>query len=76
MLVPYVNLPAQHAPIKEELLAAISDVMDHGMFILGEEVDEFEQQFAKLCGVKYAVGVNSGTSSPKMKIPWAMTWRS
>ncbi|MQF95136.1 MAG: DegT/DnrJ/EryC1/StrS family aminotransferase [SAR202 cluster bacterium] len=63
MNVPYVNLAAQHSPIKDELLAAVSRVMDHGMFILGDEVAEFEERFAKLCGVKYTVGVNSGTDA-------------
>jgi len=63
MNVPYVNLAAQHAPIKEELLGAISDVMDHGMFVLSDEVSQFETQFAQLCGTKYAVGVNSGTDA-------------
>lgn len=63
MKVPYVNLPAQHAPIKDQLLAAVSGVIDHGQFIFGEEVTEFERQFAQLCGVSYAVGVNSGTDA-------------
>ena len=63
MKVPYVNLPVQHVPIKAELLAAVSKVMDHGLFILGPELDEFERQFAALCGSKYALGVNSGTDA-------------
>jgi dTDP-4-amino-4,6-dideoxygalactose transaminase len=63
MHVPYVDLSAQHSPIKEELLEAVSGVLDHGMFILGKEVVEFEDRFAKLCGVKHAVGVNSGTDA-------------
>jgi len=63
MKVPYVNLPAQHSPIKEELLAAISQVMDHGIFIMGQELDEFEEKFANLCDSSYAVGVNSGTDA-------------
>lgn len=63
MRVPYVNLPAQHAPIKERLLAAVGQVIDHGRFILGPEVVEFEGRFAQLCGSKYAVGVNSGTDA-------------
>lgn len=61
--VPYVNLAGQHAQIKEELLAAVSAVLDSGQFILGEPVAEFERQFAALCGVRYAVGVNSGTDA-------------
>jgi dTDP-4-amino-4,6-dideoxygalactose transaminase len=63
MIVPYVNLAAQHAPIKEELLAAVGNVIDHGHFILGGEVAEFEERFAKLCQVNYALGLNSGTDA-------------
>lgn len=63
MHIPYVNLAAQHAPIRDELLAAIGNVIDKGQFILGEEVAEFERRFAELCGVRYAVGLNSGTDA-------------
>jgi dTDP-4-amino-4,6-dideoxygalactose transaminase len=38
-------------------------VIDSGMFVLGAEVDELERQFAELCGVRFAVGVNSGTDA-------------
>lgn len=61
--VPYVNLSAQHGPIRDEILAAIGRVLDHGQFILGEEVGVFERRFAELCGVRFAVGVNSGTDA-------------
>lgn len=61
--IPYVNLAGQHAPIKDELMEAVGRVIDHGKFILGDEVTEFEDQFARLCGVRYAVGVNSGTDA-------------
>ena len=63
MKIPYVNLAAQHAPIKGELMAAIEAVIDGGHFILGEQVTDFERRFAGLCGVEYAVGVNSGTDA-------------
>jgi dTDP-4-amino-4,6-dideoxygalactose transaminase len=63
MEVPYVNLAAQHAPIKERLLEAVGKVMDHSRFVMGQEVSEFEERFAELCGVRYAVGVNSGTDA-------------
>jgi len=61
--IPFVDLPAQHDPIREKILAAVSGVMDHGQFILGVEVAEFERRFAELCGSTYAVGVNSGTDA-------------
>lgn len=63
MNIPYVDLAEQHAPIKEKLLEAVSKVLDHGKFILGEEVAEFEQRFARLCGVEYAGALNSGTDA-------------
>lgn len=62
-MVPYVDLISQHAPIKEELLAAVGKVIDQGQFVLGKQVQEFERRFAELCGVRYAVGVNSGTDA-------------
>ncbi|MFE1745033.1 DegT/DnrJ/EryC1/StrS family aminotransferase [Coleofasciculus sp. H7-2] len=61
--IPYIDLKSQHASLKSELLTAIGEVIDDGNFILGEQVAEFERQFAQLCGVRYAVGVNSGTDA-------------
>ena len=63
MKIPYVNLSAQHASIKDELLGAIATVIERGNFILGDEVAEFEKRFAELCGVRFAVAVNSGTDA-------------
>ncbi len=68
--VPYIDLQTQHAAIKDELLAAVARVIDSGQFILGHEVDEFEQRFAQLCGTRYAVAVNSGTDE------WILTIRT
>jgi len=61
--VPYVNLVAQHSPIKDELMAAIGKVIDSGRFVLGREVDDFEERFAELAGCRFAVGLNSGTDA-------------
>ena len=61
--IPYIDLKSQHASLKSELLSSIGEVIDDGNFILGEQVTEFERQFAQLCGVTYAVGVNSGTDA-------------
>ncbi len=62
-LLPYVNVAAQHAALRTELLAAVARVLDHSRFILGPEVDEFERRFADLCGVRFAVAVGSGTDA-------------
>lgn len=63
MKIPYVNLSAQHKNLKSELLHAIEGVLDSGHFILGEETELFEKEFAELCSVPHAVGVNSGTDA-------------
>jgi dTDP-4-amino-4,6-dideoxygalactose transaminase len=61
--IPYTNLAVQHVALRDELLAAAGRVLDHGKFILGPEVEEFEGRFAALCGVDHAVGVGNGTDA-------------
>ena len=48
---------------KEEIYAALDKVFQSGRLILGESVQNFETEFSKYCGVKYGVGVNSGTDA-------------
>jgi dTDP-4-amino-4,6-dideoxygalactose transaminase len=62
-LIPFVDLKAQHIEIREELDAAIAQVIDAGQFVLGPQVEAFERKFAEHCGVTHAVGTNSGTSA-------------
>src|SRR5206468_7651040 len=61
--IPYANLAGQHAALRDELLAAVGRVLDHGKFILGPEVGEFERRFAAVCGVDHAVAVGNGTDA-------------
>lgn len=61
--IPYVDLAAQHRPLKKALLAAAGRVIDSGRFVLGPEVEAFERKFAALHGVKHAVGVGNGTDA-------------
>ena len=63
MNVRYCDLPAQHRTIKSELVQAIDRVLESGDFILGEEVEAFERDFAAYIGTLYAVGVGSGTDA-------------
>ena len=59
--IPYVDLISQHSSIKELILTAVEEVLDHGQFVNGGETTAFEKAFAQLCEVQFAVGVNSGT---------------
>lgn len=61
--VPYVDLGAQYAGIKQEVLDRIGALLDSGAFILGKEVVDFERSFAALCGTKHAIGVANGTDA-------------
>lgn len=68
MEIPLVDLKAQYASIKPEVDAAIKRVVDNTSFILGQEVTEFEQAFARYVGAKGAVGVASGTSALQLSL--------
>jgi dTDP-4-amino-4,6-dideoxygalactose transaminase len=63
MPVPLLDVNAQNHPLREELTAAFHRCLDHGMFILGKEVETFETQCRELLGVKHAIAVSSGTDA-------------
>ena len=63
MKVQFLDLRAQHKELERQIKQAIDKSMRKSEFILGEEVRLFEKEFAKYCGVKFAVGVNSGTDA-------------
>ena len=62
-MIPMVDLRAQYASIKEEVDAAVLDVLASGQFALGPQVSAFEEEFAAYSGARYGVAVNSGTSA-------------
>jgi len=62
-MIPFVDLKAQYAGIKDEVNAAIQGVLDTCQFTLGSEVAAFEDEFATYCQAKYGIGVNTGTSA-------------
>lgn len=59
----FIDLQKQYKSIKPEIDKAIQSVLDSGQFILGEQVEKFEQEIAKYLSVKYAIGVASGTDA-------------
>jgi len=63
MQVPLLDLKAQYATIKDEILAGINEVLDSQRCIGGPKVEEFEAKVAEISGCKYAVGVTSGTDA-------------
>ena len=63
MRVPFLDLKAQHDPLKQEFAAAIQEVIDRSAFAGGPFVARFEQEFAAFCGCPYAIGVGNGTDA-------------
>lgn len=63
MKVNFVDLKAQYQTIKPEIDSAIQDVISNTAFVLGKAVFDFEEKFARYCGTKHCLGINSGTSA-------------
>ena len=63
MEIPLLNLKLQYAQIKDEVKAAIDEVLESQQFIFGPKVEALERDIAKLVKVKHAIGVSSGTDA-------------
>lgn len=61
--VPFLDLVSQYQTIQDEMESAALRVLRSGHYVLGDEVSTFEQSFATYCGVRFCVGVNTGTSA-------------
>ncbi len=60
MNVPFIDLKASYQELKTEIDSAIQRVLESGWYILGSEVETFEQEYADYCEVKYCIGVGNG----------------
>lgn len=68
MKINFVDLKRQYQGIKTEIDFAIKNVINSSQFILGEECEKFEKEFAKFVGVKYAIGVSNGSSALELSL--------
>ncbi len=62
-MIPFVDLKAQYDSIKNEIDGAIQNVLDNTSFIMGEELEKFEEEFALFCNTKFAIGVANGSDA-------------
>ena len=60
MRIPFLGLKPTYLELKDEFNAAWHRVMDSGWYLLGSELECFEQEYAAYCGAKHCVGVGSG----------------
>ncbi|MDR4889982.1 DegT/DnrJ/EryC1/StrS family aminotransferase [Fredinandcohnia sp. QZ13] len=65
-MIPFLNLKGINAQYGEELKNAVFRVIDSGWYILGQEVNNFEEEFAKYCGVEHCIGVSNGLDALKL----------
>ena len=71
MRVPFLDLKAQYHSIRPEVLSAVERVLDSTHYILGPEIQRFEQEFAEAHGAPFCVSTNNGTSALHLAL-WAM----
>ncbi|CAI8868583.1 dTDP-3-amino-3, 6-dideoxy-alpha-D-galactopyranose transaminase [Pseudomonas sp. IT-P2] len=58
--IPFLDLASVNAASRDELIEAVTRVIDSGWYIGGAELEAFEKEFAEYCGVKYCIGVANG----------------
>ena len=59
----FIALAVQQTPIRKKIEARIKAVLDHGKYIMGPEVYEFEEKLAEYVGVKHCISCSSGTDA-------------
>jgi dTDP-4-amino-4,6-dideoxygalactose transaminase len=63
ILIPAENITRQYQRIKDEIAAAIAEVLPTGRYVLGPNVRAFEEEFAAYCQTKYSLGISNGTEA-------------
>ena len=61
--VPLLDVNRDHAPLRDEILAALANVVDSGRFLFGPEVQQLEQSIAGLCGARHGIACASGSDA-------------
>jgi dTDP-4-amino-4,6-dideoxygalactose transaminase len=63
MKVPVIDLKAEYTELRAEILAALDRVGEKSAYVLGEDVEAFEREFADFCGTRHCVALSSGTAA-------------
>ncbi len=66
--VRFVNPQKQYQDHRDEFLGVVDDVFSRGDLIMRRDLEEFENKIAEFCGVKHAIGVNSGTDALSLSV--------
>lgn len=68
MIVPFLDLKAATSELEPDLVEAMRRVLSSGTYILGDEVESFEAEWATYCGAAYAVGVGNGLDALELAL--------
>jgi dTDP-4-amino-4,6-dideoxygalactose transaminase len=68
MSIAFIDLKAQQARIRDKLDTRIGSVLDHGGYIMGKEVQEFEAALEVFCGAKFAISCANGTDALQLAL--------
>jgi len=66
--VKFVDLGKQYMKLRKEIIPKFDEISKKGAYILSEEVEEFEKNFAEYCGTRYAIGVGNGSDALYMSL--------
>jgi len=62
-MIKFVDLKSQYNSIKNDVRKAIDEVLESSIYVLGQQLSNFENEFAKFCNAKHCIGLNTGTSA-------------
>ncbi len=68
MMIPFLDLKAQHIELRAELSEAFQRVLESGWYILGLEVEAFENEYAEYCGAQHCIGVANGLDALQLAL--------
>jgi len=66
--IDFIDLKQQYRRLKPAIDERIHAVLNHGQYIMGPELEAFEEEFAAYTGAKYAVGLNSGLDALTLSV--------
>jgi dTDP-3-amino-3,4,6-trideoxy-alpha-D-glucose transaminase len=67
-MIPFLDMKSGYTELKPELDAAYARVMESGWFVLGKEVEAFEQEYAAFCGARHCVGLGNGLEALELTL--------
>jgi len=62
-MIPFFDLKSANLEIRDELISACTRVIDSGWYVMGNELENFEREFATYCGTKHCIGVSNGLAA-------------